>query len=797
MVEPVTCPSDPWLICLNKTEAETISVTPAEETISVGEIVILVAAVLGYVLVFVFTRRYKKRQSIEETKSRVSEQAQNFSVDLLKYCVPTTSAGGYHFRGMKPRKNGIELEFDRLGLHLHGSGKCVLEGVCGYFRAGQMAAVMGPSGAGKTTFMNVLCGKASYGSVKGTVRINGRECSIKEVRPVMGFVPQDDVVHEELTVREQIFYSAQLRNPAGTSRSRIDRIVEDVLAVMQLGRIQNSIVGSVENRGISGGQRKRVNIGLELAACPMVLFLDEPTSGLDATTSLGIVSCLKKLTELGMTVVMSIHQPRYSLFTLFNEVLLLGVGGRTVYLGPSGAALPYFRSLGFRIPDNENPADWLMDVISGSVKSDKLQHFKAPMLFDLWEKQGTAVVSAHQPLARTMTEEDAKVVRTTSLSAKWESLDAERTGFITKAQLLAILTESQQGEAPPPEVVDEIFHRMGGSGSQISKDKFTAYLLGLEKGFAADAETTPLLRTTQAESSDSDAVDSGSDPEAYVDGSECGIDLTRPRLFTQFHVLLHRNMIRWVRKVKSKILNVLLVVFAALVFGSQSKDKVSLDQFMMSFKINLSHVAVGLMVAITCLDVFGSDRPIFWRESASGISRLAFFFSRVIVTGLDVWLLAFAYSVTWYLSASPSDSFWLYNECFRMLAINAAGYGFLISTLVAPANSTLAVSVVVLVMGGAVGEPQSIQEGVGTGAEKVPQLSPFTWAAGWNYLRLVDLHGGPKAVVLQGRQIENGYRTVLGDHYATKAPMVLTMYACVLLVASYLCLRFRHRDKQV
>merc|ERR1719411_1944846 len=101
-----------------------------------------------------------------------------------------------------------------------------------------------------------------------------------------------------------------------------------------------------------------------MAADPSVIFLDEPTSGLDATSSLAIIYSLKKMCQLGMTSIMVIHQPRYSLFTLFDDVLLLGKGGQTAYLGPSLGAKEYFEGRGFSMPADENPADWFMDIIS-------------------------------------------------------------------------------------------------------------------------------------------------------------------------------------------------------------------------------------------------------------------------------------------------------------------------------------------------------------------------------------------------------------------------------------------------
>ncbi|CAE8655752.1 unnamed protein product, partial [Polarella glacialis] len=138
--------------------------------------------------------------------------------------------------------------------------------------------------------------------------------------------------------------------------------------VLQLEPQQNLLVGSrVRGNGLSGGQRKRVNVGIELAASPTVLFLDEPTSGLDSTSSLILVQQLRRMAQLGMTIVMVIHQPRYSLFTLLDDVLLLGKGGKAVYIGPTKDAKKYFENLGIMMPPDENPADWMMDVLSGQV----------------------------------------------------------------------------------------------------------------------------------------------------------------------------------------------------------------------------------------------------------------------------------------------------------------------------------------------------------------------------------------------------------------------------------------------
>jgi ABC-type multidrug transport system ATPase subunit len=293
------------------------------------------------------------------------------------------------FQGLGHKAETISFSFKNLGLvvksHDGGSLK-VLKGVTGNIQARQLVAVMGPSGAGKTTFMNVLAGRAFYGRTEGAVEINGRRGKILDYRNQVGFVPQDDIVHDDLTVLENLQYSSKLRLPSSLTNKTRNAIVKDVVKLLQVDHIKDSIVGSVEKRGISGGQRKRVNIGLELCADPIVLFLDEPTSGLDSTSSEVVLGALKDLTDLGLTVVTVIHQPRFSIFTRFDHVLLLGKGGRTVYSGPSKFALPYFQNLGFACPSSENPADFLMDTISGQITRKKAgtPMFEPSQLFDFW-----------------------------------------------------------------------------------------------------------------------------------------------------------------------------------------------------------------------------------------------------------------------------------------------------------------------------------------------------------------------------------------------------------------------------
>ena len=147
---------------------------------------------------------------------------------------------------------------------------------------------MGGSGAGKTTLLNTLSGKAYYGTCSGSIKINGQEDEIGRFRSITGFVPQEDIMHRSLTVREVLVYQGILRLSGVESLKTINTKADDVIALLGLSHVSDSLIGDEETRGISGGQRKRVNIGMELVADPTLLFLDEPTSGLDSVSSMEV-----------------------------------------------------------------------------------------------------------------------------------------------------------------------------------------------------------------------------------------------------------------------------------------------------------------------------------------------------------------------------------------------------------------------------------------------------------------------------------------------------------------------------
>lgn len=212
---------------------------------------------------------------------------------------------------------------------------------------GDMIALMGPSGAGKTTLLLTLNGYLPPTS--GQVRINGDDlyAVYDALRGVIGYVPQDDIVHPELTVFEAVKYSARFRLPNDYSEEEINGRVEQTLRDLGLEAQQHLQIGKPEKKVLSGGQRKRVNIALELVTDPVILFLDEPTSGLAADDTTALINLLHDLTKkTGKTIIMTIHQPARDEYEKFNLAFIMGYGGIPTYFGPTGEpSYNFFRTI--------------------------------------------------------------------------------------------------------------------------------------------------------------------------------------------------------------------------------------------------------------------------------------------------------------------------------------------------------------------------------------------------------------------------------------------------------------------
>ncbi|PYI14690.1 putative ABC transporter [Aspergillus violaceofuscus CBS 115571] len=254
----------------------------------------------------------------------------------------------------------LEITFTDLSFKIRGRPTNILSGLHGSCQAGAILGVMGPSGSGKSSFVNILGGKNKAST--GEICLNGYKMKPAELRALMGFVPQDDLVLPELTVRENLLHSARVMLGGKLGDHEIQDYVESLIASLGLAKVQDQMVGNVAQRGLSGGECKRVSIGLELAAAPKVLILDEPTSGLDATAALSLMRLLRSISRCGIMVICVIHQPRAEIFALLDTLMLLN-SGKQVYFGEAATAQAYFTDLGYEFPSFCNPADIIMDIL--------------------------------------------------------------------------------------------------------------------------------------------------------------------------------------------------------------------------------------------------------------------------------------------------------------------------------------------------------------------------------------------------------------------------------------------------
>ncbi|WOG98235.1 hypothetical protein DCAR_0417576 [Daucus carota subsp. sativus] len=243
--------------------------------------------------------------------------------------------------------------------------KNILHGITGSVNPGEVLALMGPTGCGKTTLLSVLGGRVAMIDPKGSITYNDQSYT-KFLKSRIGFVTQDDVLFPHLTVKETLTYAALLRLPVELTKQEKEERATNVISKLGLERCQDSMIGGSYVRGISGGEKKRVCIGNEIIMNPSLLFLDEPTSGLDSTTALRIIQVLQDIAEGGKTIITTIHQPSSRLFHKFDKLILLDKGSM-LYYGKASEAMKYFSSIGCSPLIAMNPAEFLIDLANGNL----------------------------------------------------------------------------------------------------------------------------------------------------------------------------------------------------------------------------------------------------------------------------------------------------------------------------------------------------------------------------------------------------------------------------------------------
>ncbi|PKA64540.1 Pleiotropic drug resistance protein TUR2 [Apostasia shenzhenica] len=245
----------------------------------------------------------------------------------------------------------------------------LLKGVSGAFRPGVLTALVGISGAGKTTLMDVLAGRKTGGYIEGNINISGYPKKQETFARISGYCEQNDIHSPHVTVYESLIYSAWLRLSPEVDANTRKMFVEEVMELVELTPLRKALVGLPGVNGLSTEQRKRLTIAVELVANPSIIFMDEPTSGLDARAAAIVMRTVRNTVDTGRTVVCTIHQPSIDIFEAFDEQLfLMKRGGEEIYVGPLGRnsceLIRYFEGVNgvSKIKDGYNPATWMLEV---------------------------------------------------------------------------------------------------------------------------------------------------------------------------------------------------------------------------------------------------------------------------------------------------------------------------------------------------------------------------------------------------------------------------------------------------
>ncbi len=280
----------------------------------------------------------------------------------------------------------LSLEWNNLNFFINekNSQKHILNNISGQITSHNLLGILGSSGSGKTSLLNILANKVKKNndiSLTGRITLNNKPRSTINFKKLSAYVQQDDLLFPQMTVYQTFLMTAQLRLPknisAGTGH---DKLINDLINRLGLHHIKNSKIGNIQNRGISGGEKKRTCIGIELLTKPSIIFLDEPTSGLDSYQAKNVIKILKELSNLGHIVICSIHQPSSSIYELFDKIMFLS-NGNSIYFGNGGIeCVNYFKNLGYECPQHYNPADYILDLISIDNSSEESKNISEERL---------------------------------------------------------------------------------------------------------------------------------------------------------------------------------------------------------------------------------------------------------------------------------------------------------------------------------------------------------------------------------------------------------------------------------
>ncbi|KAL5574591.1 hypothetical protein UlMin_016290 [Ulmus minor] len=330
---------------------------------------------IGFTLALTYLNPIGKPQSLKSQEDENSHQTQTVALNDL-----TNKKRGMilpfepHSITFKDITYSVDMPKEMKNQGAFEDKLVLLKSLSGTFRPGVLTALMGVSGAGKTTLMDVLAGRKTGGYVEGDIRISGYPKKQETFARISGYCEQNDIHSPHVTVYESLVYSAWLRLPAEVDFKTRMMFVEEVMELVELNPLRQALVGLPGVNGLSTEQRKRLTIAVELVANPSIIFMDEPTSGLDARAAAIVMRTVRNTVDTGRTVVCTIHQPSIDIFEAFDELFLMKRGGEEIYVGPLGHnschLIQYFEGIDgiSKIKDGCNPATWMLEVTSSAQK---------------------------------------------------------------------------------------------------------------------------------------------------------------------------------------------------------------------------------------------------------------------------------------------------------------------------------------------------------------------------------------------------------------------------------------------
>lgn len=563
------------------------------------------------------------------------------------------------------------LYFENVSYNL--KGKQILTGVTGSVHPGELLAIMGASGAGKTTFLDLLARKKKRGLVGGDFWLNGEKISDDEFRSVTGFVDQDDTMLPTLTVHETIVDSALLRLPKEMSTAAKIQKVEDVERQLGIYHIRHQVIGSEEGngRGISGGEKRRVAIACELVTSPSILFLDEPTSGLDAYNAFNVVECLVTLVKTyNRTVVFTIHQPRSNIVALFDHLILLAQG-RTVYSGPFEKCQSYFDSIGYACPPGFNIADYLVDLTMHALNPSDAEfegEVSLGMEPDRHSTRASSTIAVKSiPSVSNVSIEDSpdagndnnavlrpRPKRKTSIRQQQERQLFTRKNTSEAHAPASIRSEGdsvigdeerhqqwvrlsrQQGQPPPP--INEDPHNLppaapGATGTDLDL-LVAAY---------NDSDVAAALREDIASAAETANHSNGFTANGTPNGNGTSKvkGYRKPWVHTQFIILSRRTWRNLYRNPQLMLTHyaiaIVLAVFIGFLFYGLTDDLAGFQNRLGFFFFVLSLFGFSTLTSLT---VFAPERLLFVRERAKGYYKpIAYYLSKCVFDIVPLRLL--------------------------------------------------------------------------------------------------------------------------------------------------------------